>query len=151
MWKMTQLQLLNYKRHTQCSLHAFNDAATRLIFVLTCPKFLLYRMAEGIIGELWRNGEISEGINSLFGPNPPKALSSAPGIGSLCCAKFSLDMQWYRVEVLQVIDGSCVVFFVDYGNKDTVPLFNPSILTFPPFFVSSSPPSTFYLWLVCTS
>ncbi len=54
--KFRTLQLLNYKRHTQCSLHAFNDAATRLIFVLTCPKFLLYRMAEGIIGELWRNG-----------------------------------------------------------------------------------------------
>lgn len=42
-------------------------------------------------------------------------------IGTACCAKFSLDNNWYRA-IVQCLHGpsTCQVLFVDYGNKDIV-------------------------------
>ena len=43
-------------------------------------------------------------------------------IGENCVAKFSEDQQWYRAVVKEVNEKFAKVFFVDYGNEDTVPL-----------------------------
>ena len=47
----------------------------------------------------------------------PSDLQWTPG--QVCIAQFSLDMKWYRGEVLRVSDtGECLVKFVDYGSEE---------------------------------
>ncbi|XP_067657384.1 tudor domain-containing protein 15-like [Haliotis asinina] len=44
-----------------------------------------------------------------------------PIVGDYVCACFSEDSVWYRALVTEVTDSTCNVFFVDYGNSDTLP------------------------------
>ncbi len=53
-----------------------------------------------------------------------------PHVGQLCAAKFSQDDAWYRA-VIKEIDfelRTAQVFFIDYGNEETVNLDSPSLL-----------------------
>ncbi|KAK7866892.1 hypothetical protein R5R35_001635 [Gryllus longicercus] len=43
-------------------------------------------------------------------------------IGMPVCALFSADQQWYRARILSVAGDQITVFYVDYGNTDTVSL-----------------------------
>ena len=58
-------------------------------------------------------------------------------VDSLCCAKFSQDLKWYRALITKVFsDKEVEVLFVDYGNIDsvkveTVKQIKPELLTFP--------------------
>ena len=46
-----------------------------------------------------------------------------PEIGELCCARFTDDGMWYRAVVEQKLsDSRMLVMFVDYGNRDSVPI-----------------------------
>ena len=46
-----------------------------------------------------------------------------PIVGELCCARFSADEDWYRALVEQELsDAERSVLFVDYGNRDVVPV-----------------------------
>ena len=50
-----------------------------------------------------------------------KSLTSLPDVGSFCCARFMDDDQWYRGEVVDIVDSTtCLIKFVDYGNVDQV-------------------------------
>jgi tudor domain-containing protein 1/4/6/7 len=61
------------------------------------------------------------GIDAAFESSPPAPFLSLPAVGSLCCARFSVDSKWYRVEVLDVKDTNDItVVFLDYGNKEHV-------------------------------
>lgn len=44
--------------------------------------------------------------------------------GELYAGKFSVDDQWYRVEVCTVGKGAVEVLFVDYGNMEVTTLDN---------------------------
>ena len=69
-----------------------------------------------------------------------------PQIGQMCVARYSEDGEWYRAIVKQVneADRTCVVFFVDYGNEDTVPItdallkINDEFKSFPMFAIKCS-------------
>ena len=101
---------------------AFPNSETFKVMVteVASPGEMYAQVASQEVGTLLK--QISEGVNSHFQSSPPEPLPSPPGVGCLCCAKFSADGGWYRSEVVQVDGSSCVVFFVDYGNKDKVPL-----------------------------
>lgn len=43
-----------------------------------------------------------------------------PQVGMICCAKFSEDGEWYRAKVKSINGTVAEVFFVDYGNVDTI-------------------------------
>jgi len=43
-----------------------------------------------------------------------------PRAGQYCCAKFSQDDEWYRAKVTSRTGDEFKVFFIDYGNTDTV-------------------------------
>ena len=45
-------------------------------------------------------------------------------VGSACLAQYTLDEQWYRAEVLEILNDRVKVQFVDYGNTDVVSLQN---------------------------
>ena len=49
-------------------------------------------------------------------------LINRPVPSQVCCAKYSEDDTWYRAKVLITGDDQCVVYFVDYGNDESVPL-----------------------------
>lgn len=42
--------------------------------------------------------------------------------GDLCAAKFVEDNMWYRAKVEKVGGGKAQLLYVDYGNRDEVPL-----------------------------
>lgn len=52
-------------------------------------------------------------------------------IGSLCAAKYSLDEQWYRAEVLDADTDITTVRFIDYGNTDVIDNNSNGIKTLP--------------------
>jgi len=43
-----------------------------------------------------------------------------PKPGQTCCARFTVDNEWYRAKVTSRTGGEFTVFFVDYGNTDVV-------------------------------
>jgi len=45
-----------------------------------------------------------------------------PKVGGYCCAKFTVDNEWYRAKVVSKNGKEFTVFFVDYGNQDVVPV-----------------------------
>lgn len=55
-------------------------------------------------------------------------------VGLPCCALYSADQSWYRGVVKAVAAGGASVFFVDYGNMETVPL--GSLRALPPGLLS---------------
>jgi len=42
-------------------------------------------------------------------------------VGQTCCARFSVDDEWYRAKVTARSATEYTVFFLDYGNTDVVP------------------------------
>ncbi|NXG65274.1 TDR15 protein, partial [Hemiprocne comata] len=44
-----------------------------------------------------------------------------PEPGSLCCARYSKDMLYYRGVVTEVLNVNTSVYFLDLGNTDTIP------------------------------
>ncbi|KAF6035658.1 SND1 [Bugula neritina] len=66
--------------------------------------------------------------------NPPLPGAYTPKKGDLCAAKF-VDELWYRARVEKVDkDGKVTVLYVDFGNRDTVPVLKTAPL--PGSFVS---------------
>ncbi|XP_042908070.1 uncharacterized protein [Parasteatoda tepidariorum] len=50
-------------------------------------------------------------------------------IGSVCCAVFQEDCAWYRGSIKGINSGCCDIYFVDYGNTDSVPVSKIKALT----------------------
>ncbi|XP_029451857.1 tudor domain-containing protein 15 [Rhinatrema bivittatum] len=51
-----------------------------------------------------------------------------PKCGLLCCARYTKDSHYYRAVVTEVLDSSITVYFLDFGNTDTIPFFDVKIL-----------------------
>ncbi|NXK19556.1 TDR15 protein, partial [Arenaria interpres] len=47
-----------------------------------------------------------------------------PEPGLLCCARYSKDMCFYRGVVIEVLHVNITVYFLDFGNTDTVPCYD---------------------------
>ncbi|XP_064304197.1 tudor domain-containing protein 15 [Phalacrocorax carbo] len=47
-----------------------------------------------------------------------------PEPGLLCCARYSKDMNYYRGVVIEVLNVNITVYFLDFGNTDTVPCYD---------------------------
>ncbi|XP_032539246.1 tudor domain-containing protein 15 [Chiroxiphia lanceolata] len=51
-----------------------------------------------------------------------------PEPGLLCCAQYSRDGCYYRAVVIKVLHANITVYFLDFGNTDTVPCHHVKIL-----------------------
>ncbi|XP_075564620.1 tudor domain-containing protein 15 [Pelecanus crispus] len=51
-----------------------------------------------------------------------------PEPGFLCCARYSKDMHYYRGVVIEVLHVNITVYFLDFGNTDTVPCYDVKML-----------------------
>ncbi|NWY60830.1 TDR15 protein, partial [Chionis minor] len=47
-----------------------------------------------------------------------------PEPGLLCCARYSKDMHYYRGVIMEVFNVNITVYFLDFGNTDTVPCYD---------------------------
>ena len=54
--------------------------------------------------------------------NPSKYAGFKPQIGAFCCSTFAEDGCWYRCKVLNIMPESVEVYYVDFGNTDSVPI-----------------------------
>ena len=72
------------------------------------------------------SASLDELMNGMFeyyeSLSPQQEQLSEPSVGEFCASKFSLDDGWYRAKVLDVKDNSVSVFYIDYGNSETLPL-----------------------------
>lgn len=57
-----------------------------------------------------------------FQANPPLPGAYTPRRGEICAAKFTVDDEWYRVKVEKVQAGNATVRYIDYGNRETLPV-----------------------------
>ena len=84
-------------------------ASLHEVFVqLTKYKDKLYELSEKMQAHCSESSTVSKDLEN----------------GSSCLAKFSLDDQWYRAEVIEIMKDSVKVQFIDYGNTDIVALEN---------------------------
>ena len=63
-----------------------------------------------------------------------QACIDAPLVGSFCMATFSEDGGWYRAKIIMVVSSTVDVFYIDYGNTESLPV--GSIKTLLPKFSS---------------
>ena len=67
--------------------------------------------------------DLMSNIRSRYSQGDMSGFTEAPEAGTICCAQFSEDNEWYRGEVVNICDEeSCMVKFIDYGNIDGVHL-----------------------------
>lgn len=52
--------------------------------------------------------------------NPPLGGAYTPKKGDLAIAKFTEDDEWYRVRIEKVVGTNVSVFYIDYGNRETL-------------------------------
>jgi staphylococcal nuclease domain-containing protein 1 len=52
--------------------------------------------------------------------NPPLAGAYTPKRGDICAAKYTRDGLWYRTRVEKITGSEVDVFYIDYGNRETV-------------------------------
>ncbi|NWY43987.1 SND1 protein, partial [Sylvia atricapilla] len=65
--------------------------------------------------------KLMENMRAEVSAHPPVEGSFAPRRGDFCIAKF-VDGEWYRARVEKVESGGKVhIFYIDYGNKETLP------------------------------
>ncbi|NWS19650.1 SND1 protein, partial [Pachyramphus minor] len=65
--------------------------------------------------------KLMENMRAEVGTHPPVEGSYSPRRGDFCIAKF-VDGEWYRARVEKVESGGKVhIFYIDYGNKETLP------------------------------
>uniref|UniRef100_A0A0G4GWZ7 Uncharacterized protein n=1 Tax=Chromera velia CCMP2878 TaxID=1169474 RepID=A0A0G4GWZ7_9ALVE len=80
-------------------------------------RFFVQREADGKALE-----ELQNTLNEKCADDNAFKLPSAPRKGELVAARFSVDKQWYRARVENRSTGgsSFTVFFLDYGNTETL-------------------------------
>uniref|UniRef100_A0A8C3UZP1 Staphylococcal nuclease domain-containing protein n=1 Tax=Catharus ustulatus TaxID=91951 RepID=A0A8C3UZP1_CATUS len=65
--------------------------------------------------------KLMENMRAEVGAHPPVEGAFVPRRGDFCIAKF-VDGEWYRARVEKVESGGKVhIFYIDYGNKETLP------------------------------
>ncbi|KFM61405.1 Tudor domain-containing protein 1, partial [Stegodyphus mimosarum] len=128
-----------------------SDVENLFITSFTSPS-LFFAQFEKLDSNLL--SEMQEQINELYQGNATfskRNLKYVPTVGNLVCAKYEEDNQFYRALVISFKDSQFEVFFIDYGNRCIVPLYDIHPITkefikFPAFGIECSlesyPPGT---------
>lgn len=88
------------------------------------------------VSEASKIDNLTARLRQEFTANAPVIGAYTPRRPDLCAAKFSADQEWYRAKVEKVTGRKANIFFIDYGNRETVD-FND--LTFLPEAFKSEP------------
>ncbi|XP_012259145.2 staphylococcal nuclease domain-containing protein 1 [Athalia rosae] len=92
-------------------------------------------------------GDVLEGLLSRLRQeltaNPPLPGAYNPKRGEIAVAKFTEDDQWYRVKIEKVTGPNIGVFYIDYGNRETLDVTR--VAAMPGSFGTDKPYATEYL------
>lgn len=55
-----------------------------------------------------------------FKSSPPVTGAYTPKRGDICAAKYAVDNEWYRAKVEKIQGPIITVFYMDYGNRETL-------------------------------
>ncbi|XP_046434309.1 staphylococcal nuclease domain-containing protein 1 [Neodiprion fabricii] len=92
-------------------------------------------------------GDVLEGLLSRMrqelAANPPLPGAYNPKRGDLAVAKFTEDDQWYRAKVEKVSGPNVSVFYIDYGNRETLNVTR--VAAMPGSFATDKPFATEYV------
>ncbi|XP_031552715.1 staphylococcal nuclease domain-containing protein 1-like [Actinia tenebrosa] len=80
-------------------------------------------------------------LHTELSSNPPLPGSYTPKKGDLCAAQF-VDDSWYRARIDSIKGKDITVFYVDYGNRETVP--STKLCPLPPAFHGLKPQAKEY-------
>ncbi|XP_018575956.1 staphylococcal nuclease domain-containing protein 1 [Anoplophora glabripennis] len=79
-------------------------------------------------------------LRQEFQANPPLPGAYTPKRADVCAAKFTVDDEWYRVKVEKVQAGKATVRYIDYGNRETLPVVR--LANLPAAYASEKPFAT---------
>ncbi|KAB0792451.1 hypothetical protein PPYR_14410 [Photinus pyralis] len=77
-----------------------------------------------------------------FKSSPPLPGAYTPRRGDICAAKFALDNEWYRAKVEKIQGPIITVFYIDYGNRETLNV--SSLASLPAAYANEKPFATEY-------
>ncbi|XP_046857698.1 uncharacterized protein LOC124451114 isoform X2 [Xenia sp. Carnegie-2017] len=63
-----------------------------------------------------------EEMTSYYGEKCQGYQLTQPAVGDLCCAMFKHDSSWYRAKIIQINKDEVHLHYVDFGDKDILPL-----------------------------
>ena len=124
-------QSLNQDKSNQLKIHKFiktpnieiNDQLRHDVIVTTIySPFCFYIQLSENVQEF---AEFEESLQSYYtSENIDLVALKRPQVGQMCVAKYSEDERWYRATVKELDYDlkRIVVFFVDYGNEDMLPI-----------------------------
>ncbi|XP_071943600.1 staphylococcal nuclease domain-containing protein 1-like [Antedon mediterranea] len=79
--------------------------------------------------------------------DPPLPGSYTPRQGDMCAAKY-IDGEWYRGKVESVLKEKASILFIDYGNKDQLPISD--LIALPPGYHTLPPQAHYYTLAMVT-
>lgn len=94
--------------------------------VLVVTQVYMQRCAASPEGDLPADvlefDRLMEDLNNL--PVQTPMLEEVPAAGEMCSARYSQDNRWYRALVAKAFptNSTALIFYVDYGNSEVVPL-----------------------------
>ncbi len=87
------------------------------ITTVLSPQNFMCQLAEPSVDEL---PLLMDTIHDYCANSLHESMPTDVEVGMACLAVYSKDNDWYRAEVTEIRDTEIDVFFVDYGNSDTV-------------------------------
>ncbi|NXU50842.1 TDR15 protein, partial [Turnix velox] len=131
----------SYRNNVEMQINSFYNAF--VVYVLNPSEFWVQTCEyENEFQALTKN--VADAYNQC---GSDEMVLKDPEPGLLCCARYSKDKCFYRGVVIEVLYEDITVYFLDFGNIDTVPCYDVKILL-PEF--SDLPAFAVHCGLACT-
>ncbi|KAM6086129.1 LOW QUALITY PROTEIN: tudor domain-containing protein 15 [Theristicus caerulescens] len=112
------ISLLSHCKRVEMQINSFHTAF--VVYVINPSDFWIQTCEyQNEFQALMKN--IADAYNK-YGADEMVLKNPEPGL--LCCARYSKDMHFYRGVVTEVLHVNITVYFLDYGNTDTVPCYD---------------------------
>ncbi|NXJ41068.1 TDR15 protein, partial [Ciconia maguari] len=112
------ISLSNHCKRVEMQMHSFHTAF--VVYVINPSDFWIQTCEyQNEFQALMKN--IADAYNQC---GADEMVLKNPEPGLLCCARYSKDMHYYRGVVIEVLPVNITVYFLDFGNTDTVPCYD---------------------------
>ena len=85
-------------------------------FVASFEEFYCQILSESAFDSLMND------LYSFYAESGESRLLATPAVGRLCAAPFGDDGSWYRAKITTISGENANLFYIDYGNSESLPL-----------------------------